>query len=254
MTTFTITVPVVPYFLQPYNLLYAFSLFHSYLTNCICGVDIVEKGVVSKPRCQFWKGYSMEAIMHVSAHYNIELLHHKLRLKEYLPIRDRIRAVIGAMEAKTASDIGKQLGYTMRWVQKWVGRYNRKGLEGLYDLPRSGQPTKLKPKDQQAFRQRIEAGATAKDKVCVLRGRDFQQILGQEFGTDYSLGGVYGLLQRLGYSCLRPRPRHRKNNPEAMNIWKAEAPLLSKKSGCNIRINRSSSGIRMKAVLDNKAH
>lgn len=210
--------------------------------------------MVSRPRWQSWTVNGREAIMRISAHDNIEQLRHKLRLKGYLLIRDRIRAVIGAMEGKTASQIGKGLGYTLRWVQKWVGRYNQKGLEGLYDLPRSGQPTRLKPKDQQAFRQRIEAGATATDKVCALRGRDFLQILGQEFGANYSLGGVYGLLHRLGYCCLRPRPRHRKNNPEAMNSWKAEAPLLVSKSGGNIRISRSSSGARTKAVLDNKAH
>ena len=192
--------------------------------------------------------------MHVSAHNNIEQLHYKLRLKEYLPIRDHLRAVIGAMEGKAASDIGRQLGYTMRWVQKWVGRYNQIGLEGLYDLPRSGQPTKLKAEDRQKFRLRVEAGAAAKDKVCALRGHDFQQILIQEFKADYSLGGVYGLLHRLGYSCLRPRPRHRKNDPEAMDRWKAEAPLLLNKSDGNTRTSRSISGARMKAVLGNKAH
>jgi transposase len=210
--------------------------------------------VVSKPCWQFWNVGGMEAIMRISAHDNIEQLRHKLRLKDYLPIQDRIRAVIGAREGKTASQIGRELGYTLRWAQKWVGRYNQKGLEGLYDLPRSGQPTKLKSEGQQALMQRIEAGATATDKVCALRGRDFQQILRQEFGADYSLGGVYGLLHRLGYCCLRPRPRHRKNNPEAMNSWKAEAPFLSNKSGGDIRISRSIYGARMKAVLDNKAH
>ena len=211
------------------RVLYAFRLVHSYLRDFAGIVDIVEGSVVSKPRWQFENVSNREAIMHVSADDNIEQLHHKLRLKEYLPIRDRIRAVIGAMEGKTASQIGRQLGYTLRWVQKWVGRYNQKGLDGLDDLPRSGQPTKLKPKDQQAFRQRIEAGATAKDRVCALRGRDFHQILLQEFGADYSLGGAYGLLHRLGYSCLRPRPRHRKNDPEAMDRWKSDTPLLPNK-------------------------
>ena len=192
--------------------------------------------------------------MHVCAHDNIEQIGYKLRLKNYAPIRDRIRAVIGAMEGKTASEIGIQLGYTMRWVQKWVVRYNQKGLKGLYDSPRSGQPAKLKAADEQRFRQTIVAGATTKDGVCALRGLDFQRILKQGFGVSYSLGGVYGLLHRLGYSCLRPRPRHRKNNPEAMNRWKADAPLLSSKSGGNIRKEKSSSGARMRAALDNKAH
>jgi transposase len=196
----------------------------------------------------------MEAIMHICHHDNIEQIGYKLRLKKYDPIRDRIRAVIGAMEGKTASQIGIQLGYTMRWVQKWVVRYNQKGLDGLYDLPRSGQPTKLKTEYEQRFRQRIESGATAKDGICALRGLDFQRILKEEFGVFYNLGGVYGLLHRLGYSCLRPRPRHRKNDPEAMNRWKADAPLLSSKSGSKTIKEKSRSGAKMRAALDSKEH
>jgi len=98
--------------------LYAFTLVHSYLRDFAGIVDIVEGSVVSRPRWQFWTINGKEPIMRISAHNNIEQLRYKLRLKEHLPIRDRIRAIIGAMEGKTASEIGKQLGCTMRWVQK----------------------------------------------------------------------------------------------------------------------------------------
>jgi hypothetical protein len=40
------------------------------------------------------------------------------------------------------------------------------------------------------------------------------------------LSGVYELLHRLNLSCLRPRPLHRKNDPEAMAQWLESAPFL----------------------------
>ena len=43
----------------------------------------------------------------------------------------------------------------------------------------------------------------------------------------HTLGGIYDVLRRLGYSGLVPRPRHRKNDPAAMERFeREEAPLL----------------------------
>ena len=36
-------------------------------------------------------------------------------------------------------------------------------------------------------------------------------------------------MHRVGLSCLKPRPRHRKNDPRAMAEWLDRAPLLSKR-------------------------
>ena len=63
--------------------------------------------------------------------------------------------------------------------------------------------------------------------VCTLRGLDAVAVLEREFGVAYSLKGAYDLLHRLGFSCLRPRSRHRKNEPAAMDQFRRDAPLLS---------------------------
>ena len=53
--------------------------------------------------------------------------------------------------------------------------------------------------------------------------RDYEQ----EFGVTYTLGGAYDLLERLGYSCLAPRPLHEKANPVAVEQFKQhDAPFL----------------------------
>jgi hypothetical protein len=57
-----------------------------------------------------------------------------------------------------------------------------------------------------------------------LRGVDVQRILANEFGLLRSLSGVYHLLHRLGYSDLRPRPRHRKADPEQQAALTRELP------------------------------
>ena len=83
--------------------------------------------------------------------------------------------------------------------------------------------------------------------------RAADRILQAEFGVTYSLQGAYDLLHRLGYSYLRPRPRHRKNDPAAMQAWLKDAPLLPRASGTSTPTRRSRSGSRMKPASGRKA-
>lgn len=54
---------------------------------------------------------------------------------------------------------------------------------------------------------------------------DVVAIMEWVFGVKYSLGGAYGLLDRLGYSCLTPRPLHEKANRAAAEDFKRRAPF-----------------------------
>lgn len=191
--------------------------------------------------------------MHVETHHSLAKLERLARLERQAAMRDRIRAVSAAMQGQTAADIAEQLGYHSRWVFKWVSRYNAGGLEGLRDRSRPGQPPKLPHELEEAFKSRVDAGPRPQDEVCVFHGEDVRSVLRQEFAADYSLGGVYHLLHRLGYSCLRPRPRHRKNDPAAMAQWKADAPLLLGKSSGSTPTGGFKSGSKTKPALVNKA-
>lgn len=54
------------------------------------------------------------------------------------------------------------------------------------------------------------------------------RILEEEFGVSYSLDGAYRVLHRLGYSSLRPRPRHEKKDlPRQAKFRDEIAPFLS---------------------------
>lgn len=142
--------------------------------------------------------------------------------------RDRYRAVLLALRGEQAPRIAEVLGRARRSVQDWVYAYRDGGVEALEPGKSTGRPAKLPRDREQAFKERVKAGPTAADGgVCVLRGEDARCILEREFGVRYTLQGVYDLLERLNLSCLAPRPRHRKNDPQAMRQWLDGAPLLS---------------------------
>jgi transposase len=193
--------------------------------------------------------------MEVTAHQERDVidLRRAVRREKKAKQRDRCRAVLLALEGRTTLQIVERVGRSRPFVQKWVYRYRDEGLVGLAERARSGQPTKLRREDEAAFRRRLEAGPREGDGVCTLRGRDAQRILVQEFGATYSLNGVYDLLHRLGYSCLKPRPVHRKNDPQIMAQWVTDAPLFSTMSPRGIPGDRYRSGSRTKPASDRRA-
>jgi transposase len=169
--------------------------------------------------------------------------------------RDRYRAVLLALEGHTTPQIRAILGRSKNFVQRWNYAYRDGGIEALCPLRQTGRPPKLPREEELSFKQRVLAGPTASDQgLCTLRGKDAMRILKQEFGVPYSLDGVYDLLHRLGLSCLKPRPKHRKNNPQAMQQWLNDAPLLSSTSKMNTPTGPSKSGFRTKRGSASKEH
>ena len=184
---------------------------------------------------------------------DVKVLERGVRTQRDARLRERYRCVLLALRGFEAIPIGDKLGRSRRFVQYWVYRYRDHGLDGLMDRPRSGQPTRLPRAAEDRLRARLDAEPQPQDGVCSLRGVDVVRVLQAEFGVTYSLPGAYDLLHRLGYSYLRPRPQHRKNDPAAMQAWRQAAPLLSRKSGTSTPSGRSKSGSKTKPASGKKA-
>jgi transposase len=186
--------------------------------------------------------------MRIKAHHpeDLEQLRRRSHQERDAKQRDRYRAVLLALEGHSTPEIARMLARPRRWVQLWAYAYRDHGLEGLRPKRQPGCPSKLPLEKQPSFRERLLAGPTVRDGVCTLRAKDLQRILQEDFGVQYTLPGVYDLLHRLGFSCLAPRPRHRKNDPAQMQQWVEQAPLLSRPRPNSTPDDKSKSGSRMK--------
>lgn len=166
--------------------------------------------------------------------------------------RDRYRAVSLALEGQTAPQIARTLDRCRRFVQHWCYVYRDGGIQAMRPCRQTGRPSYLPSEQNNGFKQRLLEGPQPHDAVCTLRGQDARSILEKEFGVHYCLSGVYALMHRLGLSCLRPRPQHRKNDPDTMKQWLQEAPFLSSASATNTPTEPSWSGSRTKPVSAKK--
>lgn len=158
--------------------------------------------------------------MNIKDHHTTKELKTLYRGQEDARLARRIHAVYLASKGWSCLDIVAITGAGRRTVQQWVHKYNKHGIDGLTDRSRPGQPTKLPRKAESRFCKRIEAGPTKEDGVSVLNGPAIRRILEREFGVLYSRQGLYDLLHRLGYSCLCPRPRHEKADPQLQEQFK----------------------------------
>ncbi len=139
-------------------------------------------------------------------------------------VRQRLRAMKFISQGQTIPQAAKRMDISERPLRKWLHRFNKHGPSGLCDAPRSGQPPKINTKQIERFKQRIRQGVTEQDNVCSLRAKDLQRILQKEFNAQYSLGGTYFLLHRLGFSCLCPRQKHPQADIHAQETFKKSAP------------------------------
>jgi len=158
--------------------------------------------------------------MTVRNHHTLKQLLSLAKAEKDKRLAVRIQVVALAKQGLTCPVIVEMTGYCRRTIQRWIARYNQSGIKALADEPRSGRPLKLPVEQYERFCSRVDAGPNPSDRTATLYGRDIQQILKKEFGVVYTLDGIYKLLHRLGYSCLKPRPRHNKADPSVQKAFK----------------------------------
>lgn len=158
--------------------------------------------------------------MTVKNHHTLKRLLSLAKTEKDKHLAVRIQVVALAKQGLNCPAIVEMTGYCRRTIQRWIARYNQEGIKALADKPRSGRPVKLPIDQYEQFCARVDAGPTPSDRTATLYGRDIQQILKEEFGVLYTVDGIYKLLHRLGYSCLKPRPRHKKTDPSVQEAFK----------------------------------
>ena len=157
--------------------------------------------------------------MFVEDHHPLQQLHDLAQAIPQKRIWRRFQAVILAKQGRTAQDIARCLGRSLRAVKNWVAQYNRGGIAALQERPHPGRPPRLTPDHYPRLKRRLDDPPRPEDGVCSLRGREVQRVLEQEFGVLLGLQAVYNLLHRLDYSSLMPRPQHEQANPEVQEFF-----------------------------------
>ena len=125
-------------------------------------------------------------------------------------VKQRLFIVLKAYKLKSSYKIAALADTSHTKVQRWIKRFNKFGLEGLKDKPRSGKPSKLSEQEKKELQSVIDNHG---DFRAGFNSIEILDKIKNLFGKNYTLRHVRRLLHRLGYSKIKPRPYHIKKDP-----------------------------------------
>jgi transposase len=161
--------------------------------------------------------------------------------------KDRYRvallAVVGFLdpaEELEREEIVELTGRSRQFVDEWIGRYRRGGVNALKPIRQPGRVPKLNVHEKETLRQILDEGPQeGVDPRSVFFGDDIRKLIERRFGKLYTLSGTYKLLHQMEYSWLCPRPHHPKGDPAAQEAFKKRSSMTSTKSEPSIPANAS---------------
>ncbi len=126
-----------------------------------------------------------------------------------LKARDRVRFIrlLKTGKAMTQEQAGALIGVEVRQSQRLWKQYRTEGISQMCQSNYVGGKAKLSRAEQQQLRQRLRS-----DDIKTLEQAG--GWLKQEFGVDYTVGGVSALFARMRVKLKTGRPSNIKQDPE----------------------------------------
>ena len=153
-------------------------------------------------------------------------LRQRVREATHAKQRDRYRVVLlageglGERSELEREEIAATVGRSRQFVDEWVGRYRRGGLEALVPKRQPGATPKLSEEQIAQLCAMLDAGPSSEEGLAAFNGPIIRIKIQERFGKLYSLSGLYALLHRLGYNDLMPRTTHPDTDPAELEAFK----------------------------------
>ena len=132
-----------------------------------------------------------------------EQLNNAYRKETYAGVKERIllvrRVRIDGLEASKVAEI--ELDKSRWWAYKWLNRFDKHGLDGLRDQPRSGRPPFIPEKKILKVKQELSENQSGWEAKQVM------DLIHKRTGVRYHEVHIYRLLHRWGLSPKAPQKR-----------------------------------------------
>ena len=133
----------------------------------------------------------------------------------------RLLALAAVYEGKRRAEAARLGGMDRQTLRDWVHRFNQRGPEGLVNVTSPGRRAKLSTAQIEQLGRLVEAGPDPeKDAVARWRCVDLKRVIDARFAVDLSEVSIGRVLKKLGFSHISARPRHPKQDPEAIGDFK----------------------------------
>jgi len=133
----------------------------------------------------------------------------------------RLLAAIHRKKGYTSQEIGQRVERAPTTVRGWLRRMHEEGIHRRYDKKKPGRPKKLTDGQLNHLRSVVLSSPQAIGLFFVMwTTKLVQDYIEQTYNVSYSLRQVRNILHCIGFTCVKPRPRHRKASKKAQEEFK----------------------------------
>ena len=133
----------------------------------------------------------------------------------------RMQAIANALEGMTRCEAARLAGFERQALRDAILAYNAKGLDGLYDAPRTGRPCKLGQGQRRELVAIIVKGPDIEaEGISAYTLEDLTLIVRERFGVSYHPESMSKLIKREGMSRQKCRPLHPKTDLASQEVFK----------------------------------
>jgi transposase len=143
----------------------------------------------------------------------------------------RLLALAAIRDGKGRAEAARIGGMDRQTLRDWVHAFDTKGVDGLINRKAPGRKSKLTAEQKEAVREIVEKGPDSEvDAVVRWRCVDLCGVINKRFGVDLAAVSVGRLLKELGFAHVSARPRHPKQDQEAIETFKKSSRAKWQKS------------------------
>jgi transposase len=158
----------------------------------------------------------------ISVAAGLSTIKSQLRKDEKFSQGVRLYAVYQIKLGRKIEELEGLYNVSHKSICNWVHSYNRYGLDGLKDKPRSGRPSRLDESQRSTLRAAImDKPEKFGYSSGVWNGSIVLDYIQKAFGISYKKAQVYNLLRRFGFTYQRgkafyPEPSEREERVSAI--------------------------------------
>jgi transposase len=124
-------------------------------------------------------------------------------MEKDVKVKERMLLVLNVVyHGRIAAQVAKDLHRSRSWACQWLKRYDRQGLDGLKDIPKSGRPTEL----PEEIGYEIKTILTDSNQGWTTK--QVEELITKESGIRYHSNHIYRILRRWGLKQKVPRKVH----------------------------------------------
>lgn len=133
-------------------------------------------------------------------------------------------------EGKGVREVARLMGKGPSTVSRWKQALEEGGPEALKAKPHPGRRARLSAEQKEQLVQTLRRGPLAAGFPTELWTLPrVAQVIEREFGVRYHPGHVWYILRDIGWSCQKPERRARERDEAAIERWRGEEWVETKK-------------------------